>query len=114
MTTFNIITLGTTTTLAGFSSSDQIAVNSHGIGNALGNALYQEFDPAPLTLAQFISGLTLERGHTYVAHVEEDPDFGGMVATFVVTETQSGKIGALQFTETVGFASINDHVLSFA
>jgi hypothetical protein len=66
------------------------------------------------TLAEFIAGLpTLEKGHTYVGSTTDDPNYVEGLATFIVTDTQSGKIGVL---ELVGGAAINvsiaDHVFA--
>jgi hypothetical protein len=98
---------------------DQLVLNSSGNGNALGNTLVTETASASgTTFAQFIAGLEkagLEKGHTYVGSTTSDPSLlgeeGPGPATFIVTDTQSGKIGAIELAgvHTVGIA---DHVLT--
>jgi hypothetical protein len=104
-------------------SGDQVVVNSHGNGNALGNTLVTlppnpfNLVPNPLgpeTLAQFVSGLHLQKGYTYLAATISDSDYGGDAATFIVTDTQSGKIGAISLLGFTDFAegTLTDHVLT--
>jgi hypothetical protein len=101
---------------------DQLVLNSNGNGNALGNTLVTEApSPSDTTFAQFIAGLEkagLEKGDTYVGSTTLDPSLitgpeggGPGPATFIVTDTQSGKIGAIELAgvHTVGIAN---HVLT--
>jgi hypothetical protein len=93
----------------------QVVANGHGNGNALGNTL------APIipqtqqeTLAEFVLGLGhLEKGHTYFGTTVSDPDYRGTSATFIVTDTQSGKIGAISLVGEATVFNLSDHVLTF-
>jgi hypothetical protein len=121
MTQYSII-LGQELTIhnATLESGDQVGVNSHGNGNALGNTLVTAGIFNLITLADFVADLeasgSLQRGHTYVALAIVDPDLGGNPAELVVTETQSGKIGGLEISDFGSFMPqqpIVDHVLTF-
>jgi hypothetical protein len=82
---------------------DHVVVNSNGNGNALGNTLVSVNNGAT-SMASFITDLgPLQKGQTYVGNDTTD--------TFVVTETQSGRVGAIDIADvhTVG---ITNHVLT--
>jgi hypothetical protein len=116
MTTYNIIELGKELVLnEGVAAGAQFVVNGHGNGNALGNTLVTITPTASSeTLAQFVDGLKLERGHTYIGETNFDTDYNDY-ATFIVTDTQSGKIGAISLIgiiEPSFGGSIIDHVLT--
>jgi hypothetical protein len=119
MTTYNI-TLGQDLIIhsPGFGPNDQVVVNSHGNGNALGNTLVTIPQTSQETLAQFIQfveGLgPLEKGHTYVGTTSSDSDYTGEVAaTFILTDTQSGKIGAISLLGIAPGFNLSEHVLTF-
>jgi hypothetical protein len=99
------------TEVIGALKGDQVAVNSNGNGNALGNTLVPQITILPgSTLASFIGSLTLTKGDTYTALNDVDGTTGGPM-TYVVTDTQSGRIGAI---ELVGLhtVSMSNHVLT--
>jgi hypothetical protein len=91
---------------------DQIVANTNGngnaYGNALGNTLVAVTNVMATDMAGFINDLIndlgpLQKGDTYVGNNGSD--------TFIVTETQSGKMGAieLQGVHTVG---MGNHILT--
>jgi hypothetical protein len=78
-------------------------LNSNGVGNALGNTLVPVTNTAT-NLTGFIQDLgALQINHTYVGNDGSD--------TFIVTETLSGKIGAIDIADVHAVGIVN-HVLT--
>jgi hypothetical protein len=106
-------------------SGDQVVVDSQGNGNALGDTLH--FNPAAqfsgsVSGSDFIPTLEqvygpLERGNTYVITGQAGNIHSGFEsATWVLTETQSGKIGAIELLGVAygGAFGIADHTLTLS
>jgi hypothetical protein len=103
--------LGTTgvnfTTVSGAAAGDHVVVN----GGQLGNTLLSSGVTAAPNLADYISSLgTLTKGDTYVA---VSPLTGAGPATFIVTDTASGQIGAIELTGVqFQHSTLANHVLT--
>ena len=92
------------TTVTGAAAGDHVVVNGGQLGNALSSLSGATADT---TLASYISSLgTLTKGDTYVGLTPTSVD-----ATFIVTDSSSGQIGAIELTG-LHTASISNHALT--
>jgi hypothetical protein len=88
------------TTVTGAAAGDRVVVN----GGQLGNTLVQG-PTAAASLGAFITSLgTLTKGDTYVGWDATD--------SFVVTDAQSGKTGAIEVVGVFTHSTLANHVLT--